>query len=550
MQHGRQLLRCRRAVRWVLGLLVLASLAAVLEAILPAQPRWVLREPLRPIAYSADDPVFVTAKFKQGDIFEEPCMGPLEIRALADGKVLASLFADAAEIKSLDAVPIYPNTLMLGVQARRGAPWETHLLDPSRMTTRKLKFTLQPDMAAHAYHSPKSPLTAILQFSTAENLGRQELRVVDLETGAVVRRWADGDEHIEPVMHERFLFYGHALSERWTVFCWDLQEQRVNVIEEGVHDVRVCADKRFAVTIQERREGRMRVKLWDLAAGAIVAESLTAAGSIGLSSDGQWGMIFPEPSVVAGKAGEFWNLRDARKIGAAPHDGNVDWWEVIAANGRPLLATHSSLQAELRVSDAETLEPIWRRPWPGTNPFASTFVPHRTRTGAIIALDNDAHLIDLSSGDTLHRLNLVGPHYRDGVFGHGFNRNGPLVLLANYTVFELTWVQVWRAKLGEWAQPEPIGGVVQMSMVIDPDAGKLLFQGKHHTDDHTYRCRLSKDARTMIISYGEPNNQRVIECWDVPARKPWRWIVGIPLALGAVVWLLRCGWLRWRSRSR
>jgi hypothetical protein len=36
----------------------------------------------------------------------------------------------------------------------------------------------------------------------------------------------------------------------------------------------------------------------------------------------------------------------------------------------------------------------------------------------------------------------------------------------------------------------------------------------------------------------------------VPARKPWRWIVGIPLALGAVVWLLRCGWLRWRSRSR
>lgn len=550
MQHGRHLLRCRRIVRWALGLSVLASLAAGLEALLPAEPRWVLREPLRPIADAADDRVFVTAKFKQGEVFEEPCTGPLEIRAVADGKVLASLFADAAEIKSLDMVPFCPNTLLLGVQPHHGALWETHLLDLSSMTTRKLKFTLQPDMAFQAHHSTKSALTALRQFESPDKKSRrQELRLVDLATGEVIRRWRDGDEHIEPVFHERFLFYAHALSERWTVFCWDLQNHQVNTIEEGVHDVRVSDNKRFAVTIGEPREGRQRVKRWDLAEGKIVAEALMPAGKFNFSSDMQWAMIFPEP-VVVGREREFWNLGAGQKIGLVPHGDKVEWWEVLAANERPLLATYDVEHGELRVSDAATLEPIWRRPWAEiAPPFGSTFIAHGTDRGTLIALDNVAQRIDLTSGESLWRLRLADARLRDGLFAHAFHRNGSLIVLAQYTEAEPPLFRVWLAKLGEWIQPDPIGGVVQMSIVIDPDAGKLLFQASHHTNDNFYRCRLSRDARTIFISYGEPGDRRVIECWDVPARKPWHWIVGIPLACGAGAWLLRRGWLRWRRRT-
>jgi hypothetical protein len=544
MLHGRFFSRSRSALRWTLFLALLASMAAGAEALWPPQPRWVLRQPLNVLGYSHDGRVFVTAQSKPtAERWEEYSAGPVQVRDVAGGHILGSFFAGAIGIKSFHSPPCYANTAMLGVQPLPGASWQIHLLDLSSLATRKLQFELQPNKSHGIACAPILPLAAILQSEiVGDKIRNQELSLVDLETSKVIERWNQGTDHIEPVVSERFLFYAHAANEIWTVFCWDLQEQRIRTIEESAHGVHVSENKRFAVTSQKQKDDQQRLKLWDLSAGTIVAECVTGSGEIQLAANGIWAWIVPEKKDASV---EFWNLRTVRRL---PHADRGDWSAVLSANGRPVLATHAPLQSEVHVCEADTLQPLWRRT---DRRFGRSawFFQHETPQGSIlVSLDNDIEGIDPANGKTLRRVPLVGARYHALNFGPRTNPNGSMILIVECRRKEQEVLHSWLAELEDWWMGDGRASVMYVGAAVDLEAGTVLFKRQLFIDDKLFRFWLGPDARNAIFSYKDRDGQHTIEGWDVPARKPWLWIVGIPLAFGVSAWLARQAWLRRRKR--
>ncbi|MCI0377896.1 MAG: hypothetical protein L0215_09835 [Gemmataceae bacterium] len=56
---------------------------------------------------------------------------------------------------------------------------------------------------------------------------------------------------------------------------------------------------------------------------------------------------------------------------------------------------------------------------------------------------------------------------------------------------------------------------------------------------------LTDDGKTLITWDDAPTPRILI--WDIPPKKPWRYIVGGPAALGLFVLAWRC-WRKWRKR--
>jgi len=61
-------------------------------------------------------------------------------------------------------------------------------------------------------------------------------------------------------------------------------------------------------------------------------------------------------------------------------------------------------------------------------------------------------------------------------------------------------------------------------------------------------ANLSPNGRAVLITENGKGGATSITCWDVPARRPWRWILGIPFGLLAM--MLSVGWLRRRLRLK
>jgi hypothetical protein len=60
---------------------------------------------------------------------------------------------------------------------------------------------------------------------------------------------------------------------------------------------------------------------------------------------------------------------------------------------------------------------------------------------------------------------------------------------------------------------------------------------------------LSGDNATLVTrQFVGEELQPSSTVWDVPAGRPWRWIVGVPLALGAAILGVRAAWRRWRAK--
>ena len=91
------------------------------------------------------------------------------------------------------------------------------------------------------------------------------------------------------------------------------------------------------------------------------------------------------------------------------------------------------------------------------------------------------------------------------------------------------------------------GQTTTTTKVVDKDNGAELCR-VDLTD--TVSGLLSTDGRTLFL-YQEapPRGVARLFCYDVPPRRAWQYIVGIPLAIGLLALAITCGWRRWRERK-
>src|SRR5262249_42923962 len=47
---------------------------------------------------------------------------------------------------------------------------------------------------------------------------------------------------------------------------------------------------------------------------------------------------------------------------------------------------------------------------------------------------------------------------------------------------------------------------------------------------------------TLLVAGNDADGNTQLVCWDVPAARPWRWIIGAPAGLGTAVLLVSFAW--------
>jgi hypothetical protein len=194
--------------------------------------------------------------------------------------------------------------------------------------------------------------------------------------------------------------------------------------------------------------------------------------------------------------------------------------------------------------DVHTGEPRWRRTWTAQagRPLFSRdslrIIVPRPGTGQV-------EVLDATTGATLRSIALPAPLGNDPQFTWD---GRTLTVAATLPDEEPHWV--WK-KVLDWlperAEPAPM----MIVHICDVATGEWVGEAMC---EQTGAWWLTDDRRSLIAVYGENDETgpvgTIIRCWDVPPRKPLRWILGVPAALGGVLVSLRYGWRRWRHRRK
>src|SRR5262249_50493094 len=59
---------------------------------------------------------------------------------------------------------------------------------------------------------------------------------------------------------------------------------------------------------------------------------------------------------------------------------------------------------------------------------------------------------------------------------------------------------------------------------------------------------LSPDGHSLLV-LETADNACTLSCWDIPEKKPWRWILGVPAGLGLLLVVPYQAWKRRRVRK-
>ncbi len=108
------------------------------------------------------------------------------------------------------------------------------------------------------------------------------------------------------------------------------------------------------------------------------------------------------------------------------------------------------------------------------------------------------------------------------------------------------WIDEMKRKLHEWI-PALVAAREDCEITaFDLTTGAELGGFRHRSVEE---CIFAEGNPTLVtFDSADADHPRWTCVWDLPLRKPWRWVVGVPLALGAVLLGVRWTWRRWRAQ--
>jgi outer membrane protein assembly factor BamB len=512
MSFSLRIRRHRRVVGWSAFGLALLALAWSLDVYLPPDPRWTVQGKFSAERLIPDGTAF-------GYVNGVQPSAPLTLREMRTGDPIGSFFVQAGLIHSwrcsanrrvVAAVPVNGPLWVANVET--GEEWQ--LQDEFHFTT----MSLSPDGEYLAIESPRDGGRLVH--------ARTGHRLHSWQTNTVFHRWSATGEHLT---YQR----ANRADNRVDLCIWDVRRKMLAGTLENAEYLASTADRNTLFAQQKDRGSTRfdRVILWDLTAGQARGRIGTIAATklrIALSADECTAALWSDDA-GAGDL-EFWDLQGMRRLAVAKLPLGTQSG-VLAPDGRHFASFDGQ---NVVILDARTGEELWQHP--AFNAQAQPPVFTADSQSLVVITKDGLFWRDPATGASQHTRLASNP-------------------------IEVRWSEAWAENRGVayetpgWGRTQQVGWLVQQLRkwlpagwvpdeelyqvsVFDTRTGPSLLE---LYDGPVQSAVLTNDGNSLVTIHADDQGQ-MLRCWDVPARKPMRWVLGVPCAIAATVLMMRAAW--------
>jgi hypothetical protein len=554
-----------RRNRWPLlrcGLFALALgvLGWALYAWLPLEPRWTADGITLWPTFAPDSARVLTVSWTG-----ERYRGPMHVRDLATGRVLLQWGERVDQV--LAHVTSADFRRWVGVVTREGdATASLSVVNLDSGEERVTPFELERGWVVAApglVIAPRGGLVAVMTSPTVGgrvpiNDGR--IHLAETDTGRVLARlpWKGSLVEFTPdgrhFLHEHY----HDDDKTHVVGVWDTEARQTasTVILPGIDRPWMTGDGKALQLTDRGADGHVRTVLFDLPSGRrheLVDAGVEHFGR--LSPDGRLLAAtarLRNEAMVAGLHGPaliVFDVATGKVVGAAAAQAGAD--VVFSDDGRRLVVIDEVAgSTRFRMIDTATFAVLWEKPWPQRALAHYFFTPDRTTFVVCSWSDARVALFETESGEIRGDVPLgpVPAGMELPGSGPSTKMHGPFLNASSLIHrghgpappknFIIQWLEEWLLSAHDEELPR------HLMIVIDTRTGRTVF---HSEDDIFRNSWLSPDGHSLLVGV-DTGSSGEIRCYDVPERRPLRWAIGIPLALGVLSVSIRGAWRRWRGR--
>jgi WD40 repeat protein len=519
-----------RCLGWSAFALLLAGLACGLDALLPPEPRWSL-EGQQCIDMLAGASLVTYSEKKPRQ---------LVLRDLATGTPRFTLVADANEMHPWT---FSPDHRWLAITLNRR---QVRLFDLRDGSERRLP--VETAAVKTLVFSPDAKLLAV-------EVDEKKVLLLEVATGVILLEV----EHAYNLYPDRAFTHDNAYflcppDERprpsdW-VKAWDLRQRRWAFALEGAEWLSCASPDGKAVFGAGRPDSSaIEFWLWDLAGQRRqrleLSELAIHTHHSNFSPDGRLLALWTED---AKKAANIYQLREVpsgRLLQEMRSQPEFRVWPRFSPDGRYLAGIAHDMDSvpptrwDIHVYEAATGRFLWSRPWrrqddglpgPARLIFSAdtrSLVTFGTAAGSV-------DFLDPATGALQVTVPLRGAPDGSAHWHNETTPDGRHYILAAYPEpAEPTPMMEW---LHSWL-PGWQGNHLKQTWVVNLRRRCVVGALAVRAEEFVERSEewLSTDGRTLVTHDTWVRGARRIDCWDLPPARPWRWILGPPLALGLLV---------------
>jgi hypothetical protein len=356
-----------------------------------------------------------------------------------------------------------------------------------------------------------------------------------------------------------YFVHGKSAGDEVNLAAWDIAAQKSlpALKNAGALHTRSPTGK-YVVAAQDLwDEHRAMMRLWDLRSGSAHALGNKRPPSTGwFSPDGRHVVIVPHDGKLPT---EIWQVETATKQGELTTGGRGI--PVFSPDSRHMVVFSREPKSVPRLVavDLDAARILWERGWTGGEGFDALF---NADSSAVLIVDvaaNRFELVETRSGITLcHPSPLSQVAGGWSMWGVGPVMGGPYVLISAIPNNPGPGSSGIHERILEWLP----GGIARVDAndrgqtvaILDARDGDVVFFSGDRSLASSFGfgqsefARFSPDGRSLVTTHRRGNSVEM-RCYDVPARHPWQWIIGVPAMLGLTLVGLRFGWRRLCRRS-
>jgi hypothetical protein len=502
----------KRVITWAACVIALVGLGVLIHAGTPPTPRWsapiASRDQELTVQLAGDR--LLTMPF--GD--REPS-GPLEVRDAVTREVLVTGWEDRAETKGFRFSPDGGSGAGV-VSKRAGAALRWVELS----TGKEHEVTLGPGNWGEVFFSEDGRSLLVHEMrlvpgpmGPVEAAGPRLARLFDPATGRLL-----GNPQLGAGVS--FAFVGRQLllvyPDRERVELWNPStDGRTPLTTNGYGITMSPDDRRVLITTDAGLD------LWSLDAPPkrLAVVPVRHEHTVYFSDDSRLAVVAPNGEVGTHPL-RFWDADTGRKLWEYPLTDTTGPTTLEASADGRWFAVNG--EKKLHVLDLAEKRLAWT--WPTTS--RGVFSPDSASLIVYQTADAKVHVLDAATGRERASISMPTtsgdpPRFRAG--------GRQLWLSASGRDEEMP--DGWLAQLMRWVRPP----------VPDEKAGVLLglaWPSRREllrlTDRGVREYHVADDG-SFVITVHEEGDRQVLRRWDIPQPRPWGWIVGVPLTLGAAL---------------
>ncbi|HMF18107.1 MAG TPA: WD40 repeat domain-containing protein [Gemmataceae bacterium] len=317
---------------------------------------------------------------------------------------------------------------------------------------------------------------------------------------------------------------------------WDTRKRKLaGILPVGTWRFEVSPDERFLLA----EDAKKKTIMWNLS-------DLDRPVAVGALPKDSYGYFSPDSRTLVANMGNevvFWDLMSARENGRTVL-GMPSYGAVFSPDGT-LVAVGSDRRAGtpevVMVLDTRTREILWSSPIRNRWLFDAS--------GAILVLTNgttyDMELRDARTG----ALQASFPRPSGYTWNPELSGNGRRAVVEDHLRdAQGNPPKSWLHKLiDDWLPRARDRESDWLVRVIDLPTGKEILRLQHSQSMHPL---LSWDGNSVLLQFADAKGEEGphVRCYDLPPRRPWLTIAGIPAGIG-VAFLLLGAWLKRRRES-